>query len=134
MATTATDTHPKAVPNGRVADRTRANDLDGESWREFASTIVVDGESHEPWRFNGRPILTDADCCAFHRCRREAASPTIWCADRFLTQFGLHIDLFFTWCISEGRPAWWLGHPPAWHEEEVDAEVIADWLEVENDE
>jgi hypothetical protein len=50
-------------------------------------------------------------------------------ADRFLAEFGLHLDLFFTWCDAEGRPAWRLGHPPAWQEEEVDAEVLVEWRE-----
>jgi hypothetical protein len=110
-------------------NNTRLNDLDGESWRTFLSTFLVEYESNLPRRFNGRPIVDEADSRALYRWFKEGASPTLWRADRFLTAFGLHLDFFFIWCAREGRNAWWLGHPPAWHEEEIDVEAIAEWRE-----
>jgi hypothetical protein len=142
---TAAGTRPRGEDRARAPhdnthtphNNTRLNDLDGDSWRAFLSTFLVEYDSSPghypqgslPRRFNGRPILTEADSRALYRWFKEGASPTLWCADRFLTAFGLHLDFFFIWCAREGCAAWWLGHPPAWHEEEIDVEAIAEWRE-----
>jgi hypothetical protein len=127
---TAARTRPRGQDRARAPhDNTRINDLDGESWRGFLATFLVEYEGNLPRRFNGHPIVDEADSRALYRWFKEGASPTLWRADRFLTAFGLHLEFFFIWCARQGHAAWWLGHPPAWHEEEIDVEAIAEWRE-----
>ena len=121
---------PPTKASGDGASANRAVDLDAANWRVFLGQylLLVAGQAR---RFNGRPIRSEADCRAVYRWLEEGVSPTLWCADRVLTKFGLHIDLYFGWCAIEGKSAWRLGKPPAWHEEEIDAEALRDWRDPE---
>jgi hypothetical protein len=110
-------------------DQQRINDLHGESWRAFLRPYFVRGAPGQGCRFNGMRLRCESDYRTLYRWLREGVCPTLWGADTFLTRHGLHIDLYFAWCRQTGRESWRLGHPPAWHEEEIDPESLAEWRE-----
>jgi hypothetical protein len=115
-------------PHAR-SSHSRPNDLDGDSWRAFLRSYLVEGSvtGSASRQVNGRPVRTDADVRSLHRWLIEARCPTIFGADRFLIAFGLHLDVYFLWCELNERPAWRSGRAPAWHQDEVDAEGIVEW-------
>lgn len=99
------------------------NDLNGELFAQFLDSrvVAVRAPSGALVHILNGTSVSQQDARNVYAWRREGRNPSLWRADRFLIDYGLHLNDFFSWCERQGESPWARGKPPAWHEKEFKA-------------
>ena len=99
------------------------NDLNGPLFAQFLDsfTKVHRGERGAPTHTVNQRLVSKHDARTVYAWRREGRNPSLWRADKFLIDYGLHLNDFFSWCEERGESPWAKGKPPEWHEQEFKA-------------
>lgn len=97
---------------GRPTARPDRNSLNLETWLAFLADHVhveTDGK-----RYINGVQFSETNCRALHRWQIENSRPSVWTADRFLTDFYMMLEDYFDWAELAKLKPWAMGPPDWW--------------------